>query len=56
MKDHHKYEVIKDLVDHHDNKHSAVITLTCSFRSINRYITDFKKEVNNSLDSCNYIV
>ena len=39
-----KYNVIKDLVDHHGNKHRAALKLNCSLRTINRLIIRYQKE------------
>jgi len=44
MKEHHKYEVIKELVDHGGNKDRAALALGCSKRTIDRHIAGYKAE------------
>lgn len=44
MKAQETYEVIKQLVDNHGNKHHAAIKLNCTLRHINRLITKYKLE------------
>ena len=44
MTDQHRYEVIKELVDHDGNKERAALTLSCSKRTVNRYIAGYKTE------------
>lgn len=39
----HKYEIIKNLVDHNGNKKRAASKLNCSIRTINRLIICYKK-------------
>ena len=39
-----KYQVIKELVDHNGNKNRAAINLSCSKRTIDRYIAGYKTE------------
>jgi transposase len=44
MKAQEKYEVIKALVDNKGNKKRAAIALSCSLRSIERYIVGYKEK------------
>ena len=44
MKEQHAYEVIKELVDHNGNKKRAAHTLSCSPRTVDRYIAGYKAE------------
>jgi len=44
MKEQHAYEVIKELVDHNGNKKRAALTLSCSPRTVDRYIAGYKAE------------
>lgn len=44
MTEEKKYKVIKDLVDHNGNKQRATMTLNCTKRTIDRYISGYKKD------------
>jgi hypothetical protein len=44
MNENNRYEVIKDLVTHGGNKARAALKLSCTVRSINRYIVGYKEE------------
>ena len=44
MNEQHAYMVIKNLVDHGGNKDRAALTLSCTRRSIDRYIAGYKTD------------
>lgn len=43
MNEQHKYDIIKSLVDHNDNKKAAAVKLGCTERHINRLIHNYKQ-------------